>query len=124
MSTQRLVAAAILASAILPYHARAELEIAHRTRCEVRISGEITAADALKLVGSDCPDPFVILYNSPGGDVRAGMNIGRWVRENQAPTSVEQKQYCHSTCALVFIAGVERFNLGVIGLHSPFCQHA
>lgn len=121
---KRIAIVLLLATANFPYHADAELEIAHRTRCEVRISGEITAADAEKLASSDCANPFVTLYNSPGGDVRAGMKIGRWARDNQAPTSVDQNRYCYSTCALVFIGGVERFNLGVIGLHRPYLAGA
>ena len=78
-------------------------------------------ADAEKLAGSDCPRPSVTLENSPGGDVRAGMRIGRWIREHQATTSVSRDdRYCYSTCALIFIAGIDRINIGVIGLHRPY----
>ncbi len=70
---QRTVSVLLFATVTMPYHVRAELEIELNTRCEVRIRGEITAADAEKLVSSDCPSPFILLNNSPGGDVRAGM---------------------------------------------------
>lgn len=104
----------------MPHRAEADLQIEQRTRCEVWIRGEITAADADKLERSECEHPFVMLSDSPGGDARAGMNIGRWIRRNQAPTSVELDRYCYSTCALIFIAGVERFALGTVGLHRPY----
>lgn len=116
--------ALFFAVAIAPCLARADLEITHSTRCEVTISGEITAQDAEKLASSVCPSPFILLNDSPGGDVRAGMKIGRWIREHEGPTSVEKDQYCYSTCALVFIAGIERFNLGVIGLHRLYLTGA
>lgn len=111
---------ALLTILMTPYCANAELEIEQRTRCEVWIWGDITTADAEKLERSDCRSPFVRLFDSPGGGARAGMRIGRWVREHQASTSVDKDQVCYSVCALVFIAGVERFNLGVIGLHRPY----
>ena len=120
----RIPIALLLAVLMIPYLAEAELKIEHRTRCEVWIWGEITADDAENLKRSDCRDPFVRLFDSPGGDVGAGMRIGRWIRENQAPTSVELNKACYSTCALIFIAGVERYALGEIGLHRPYLAGA
>ncbi|MDA0995106.1 MAG: hypothetical protein O3A13_15945, partial [Proteobacteria bacterium] len=115
----------VFALAIIPDHVSAELEIEHyqvfqTTRCRVLIRGEITAADAEELASSNCPGPVIKLSNSPGGDLRAGMKIGRWIRENQAEISVRMDQYCYSTCALVFISGVVRYNFGVVGLHRPY----
>lgn len=88
--------------------------------CVVTINGEISAADADKLESNVCRRPSIVLNNSPGGDVRAGMKIGRWARAHQAVTIVGKEQHCYSTCALVFIGGIDRINTGVIGLHRPY----
>lgn len=107
----------------MPADLRADVRIEVQS-CIVTILGEITADDAEKLVRSDCPRPSLVLSNSPGGDVSAGMKIGRWARENQAPIVVGKDQHCYSTCALVFIAGIRRTNIGVIGLHRPYLAGA
>jgi hypothetical protein len=122
MTAQRMFAILTLATALTPYSVRADVDIELIGQaCSVIIRGEITMADADKLESSNCPRPMIALDNSPGGDVRAGMRIGRWIRENQAATVVARNdKYCYSTCALVFIAGVDRINIGVIGLHRPY----
>jgi hypothetical protein len=33
---------------------------------------------------------------------------------------LRRKRNCYSSCALIYIAGVSRFNDGVIGLHRPY----
>lgn len=111
----------LFAASVNPAHVFAEAEIRFDDEmCDVTIWGEITASDAEEIVTSGCPKPWIILNNSPGGNVEAGMKIGRWARERQAITIVRKDGYCHSTCALVYIAGVERINDGVIGLHRPY----
>lgn len=124
-TTQRTITVLILAATIVPHYVRAELEIELSGQaCSVNIRDDITAADAGKLERSDCPRPIVWLNDSPGGDVSAGMKIGRWVRKHQAATVVGKDQRCYSTCALVFIAGVERINTGIVGLHRPYLSGA
>jgi hypothetical protein len=111
----------ILAAPIIPRDSRAELEFRMSDKdCVVHVNGEITLADAEELLHTDCPNPWIVLNDSPGGDVYAGMWIGRWIREHQAITSVHKDAHCYSTCALLFIAGVDRINGGVIGLHRPY----
>jgi hypothetical protein len=60
------------------------------------------------------------LLDSAGGDMLAAMRIGRLVRKLNGRTVVPARAKCHSACALIFIAGVERTNLGEIGLHRPY----
>jgi hypothetical protein len=120
---RRLVTVLTFATALLPSNLRADVDIELQS-CIAIIFGEITAADAEELASSDCPRPQIVLRNSPGGHATAGMKIGRWARENQASTTVGKDQYCYSTCALVFIAGVRRINFGVIGLHRPYLTGA
>lgn len=54
---------------------------------------------------------------SKGGDPYAAMAIGRLIRENQ--TRVWVLQYCFASCALIYIAGVNRLNAGKIELYRP-----
>lgn len=111
----------ILAAVVFPCDSRAELEIDISDQwCIVHVTAEITLADAEELLRTDCSSPTIILNDSPGGDVYAGMKIGRWFREHQAMTNVHKDAHCYSTCALLFIAGVDRINSGVIGLHRPY----
>lgn len=60
------------------------------------------------------------LLDSDGGDMLAAMRIGRLIRKLEGRTTIPARAKCHSACALIFIAGVERNNLGEIGLHRPY----
>jgi hypothetical protein len=60
----------------------------------------------------------------PGGDVDAAMKIGQIIRENEWPVTVSGNSKCFSSCALIYIAGVSRMNVGVIGLHRPYFSSA
>jgi hypothetical protein len=60
------------------------------------------------------------MLDSIGGDILAAMRIGRLVRKLEGRTTVAARAKCHSACALIFIAGVERISVGEIGLHRPY----
>jgi ATP-dependent protease ClpP protease subunit len=88
---------------------------------DIRITNKITQKDAADIANhlSDFDNASVGVYlNSVGGDVYAAMQIGRIMRKYDAGMAVEGK--CYSSCVLIFIAGVERHNFGVIGLHRPY----
>jgi hypothetical protein len=59
-----------------------------------------------------------IFLDSHGGDAYAAMTIGRIARKFDAMTIVPNE--CYSSCALIFIAGVARINVGKLGLHRPY----
>jgi len=61
-----------------------------------------------------------VLLDSHGGDVYAAMAIGRVLRENELSVAVAVPAECLSSCALIYIAGVQRVNFGTIGLHRPY----
>jgi hypothetical protein len=89
----------------------------------VHITGTIWDRDAGRL--SNLADELAkttpqLLLDSDGGDVLAAMRIGRLIRKLEGRTTVVARAKCHSACALIFIAGVERTNLGEIGLHRPY----
>lgn len=97
----------------------AHADVTFGSDCNIAIRGEITEADAAKISSSDCMNPNIHLVDSPGGDVRAAIEIGRWARTRGAATGVFFGS-CHSSCALIYISGVRRMNHGVIGLHRPY----
>ena len=66
----------------------------------------------------------LILVNSPGGDLPAGMAMARWL-QGQGVTTLVVGQ-CLSACSLLFMAGQERQyatgvapHLTVVGIHGP-----
>ena len=98
----------------------------------IQISGKITKEDASKLksllaqqymhlkASSPGGTPIVLL-DSPGGDVKAALKIGRILRSISAWTIVNDGKSCSSSCVFLFSAGVKRdiFGNGRLGLHSP-----
>ena len=89
----------------------------------VHISGHIWDRDAGRLqnlAGELAKVAPQFSLNSVGGDVLAAMRIGQLIRKLEGSTTVAARAKCHSACALIFIAGVERTDLGEIGLHRPY----
>lgn len=107
----------------------ASKKIHQDTSWNILLSGEIDAdaparvADALAMAGPDGADVFM---HSPGGNLFAGLMIGRLIREAGADTYIgglaRDKQYkadvtagmksvpgiCYSACAFAFLGGVYR----------------
>ena len=61
--------------------------------------------------------PKLILLNSIGGNVSGAVSFARYVRENQMNTWIAKNQTCASACALVFLAGIQRFSEGKLVVH-------
>jgi len=105
--------------------ARADVLVFDRTESSlfVDISGTITNLDAktfesaLQDIGSR---RLFTRLDSVGGDVFAAMHIGRLIRKHDGVTVISVPSRCYSGCALLFIAGVTRHNLGELGLHRPY----
>lgn len=102
--------------------ARADSRFDKKT-ATVHITGTIWDRDAGRL--SNLADKLAnttpqFLLDSDGGDMLAAMRIGRLIRKLEGRTIVAARAKCHSACALIFIAGVERTNRGEIGLHRPY----
>ena len=104
---------------------RADVFVHDRTDSSlfVDISGTITNLDsktfesAIQDLGSR---RLYARLDSVGGDVFAAMHIGRLIRKHDGVTVISVPSRCHSGCALLFIAGVMRHNLGELGLHRPY----
>jgi len=65
----------------------------------------------------DDKKPRLILLNSIGGNVSGAVRFARYVRENEMNTWIAQNQTCASACALVFLAGIQRFSEGKLVVH-------
>jgi len=97
---------------------------------EVRVflSGEITRADvasAALMVGLLEAGRQVIAGNtiwlaSNGGDIDAGMELGRLLRDRGLYTLVGKNDQCMSACVFVFMGGERRSVAGRLGIHRPF----
>ena len=50
--------------------------------------------------------PTIVVYlDSPGGNLREGMRLGRFFNQNKIETVVDSKTRCTSACALAFLGG-------------------
>jgi hypothetical protein len=89
----------------------------------ITVQGDLKSGDerAFKQAVLTVDGPVVVVsLQSRGGDLRAGMEIGRTIRSNQFETVVEEG-VCASACALAWLAGRPRY-AGLdasIGFHAP-----
>ena len=58
---------------------------------------------------ADAVSNAVVVFNSEGGDLLAGLIIGRTIHQKKFSTAVKQGELCTSVCALAWLAGVQRF---------------
>jgi len=97
------------------------------TSLTLTVSGTITDNDskifenAVKNLGDR---QLSVGLDSLGGDVFAAMQIGRSIRLHQGFTFIPVSNKCYSSCALIFISGVMRHDLGELGLHRPYFASA
>ena len=103
----------------------ASADVRRLTDGSILISGQIAQQDFAFFSSHskefEFKSPWVIL-NSRGGDVDAAIKIGRIIRSADGTTWIKGR--CYSSCALIFIAGVNRENLGELGLHRPYFASA
>ena len=94
---------------------------------EIVITGDITQRD-LSFFSSRSKDletkQVHVWLDSRGGDVVSAMEIGRIIRSVDGWTYIGDNARCYSSCALIFIAGVDRYNYGEFGLHRPYFASA
>ena len=62
-------------------------------------------------------NPKLILLDSIGGNVSGAIRFARYVSEKEMNTWIAQNQTCASACALVFLAGIQRFSEGKLVVH-------
>ena len=67
-------------------------------------------------------DKAIVVLNSEGGSVRAGIEIGRAIRLRGFATAVPPETLCASACALIWLAGSPRLLDGSskLGFHAAY----
>jgi hypothetical protein len=61
-----------------------------------------------------------VWLDSNGGDIDAGMELGRLLRDRGVYTLVGKNDQCMSACVFVFMGGERRSVAGRLGIHRPF----
>lgn len=89
------------------------------------ISGQLEYGDHIEFrrVIEGAPNGLV-LFNSPGGDLRAGLEIGKLIRFRGFATAVPNSSTCVSACALAWMGGTPRamHQGGLVGFHAAFVE--
>ncbi|MFN3725665.1 MAG: hypothetical protein ACK4SZ_05095 [Allosphingosinicella sp.] len=70
--------------------------------------GTIEVGDAARLAPLLAADPDEIWFDSPGGDMREALLIGRTLRARRAFTRIPAGARCVGACAEAFLGGVAR----------------
>jgi hypothetical protein len=100
---------------------------------EVRVIlfGPITRADVdsaavmarLLRSGSQRLAGNTVWLSSDGGDVDAGMDLGRLLRALGVDTAVGENDRCLSSCVFAFMGGERRSVAGRLGIHRPYFSY-
>ena len=63
-----------------------------------------------------------ITFDSNGGNLAEGVEIGRLIRQHLIHTHVPAGAKCYSACVFAFVGGVERNVAGLVGIHSFYSE--
>lgn len=63
-----------------------------------------------------------IYFNSPGGSLNSGLELGRILKKNQVSSIVQEGDFCGSACAIAFVGGSIRsiYEPDSLVFHSPY----
>lgn len=66
--------------------------------------------------------PNIIAFSSPGGSVMEALELGRFIRTQNADTVMLPGMYCFSACPYMFGGGVKRtaYSQSAIGMHQHY----
>ena len=127
--TQTLAAAALIASAVAaPAASAATIELTEGARGEpnvITFEGEVVTGDELTFVHFllEAGDGIVV-FDSPGGDLWTGLEIGRAIRLMGFDTLVPSGSSCESACAIAWLGGESRYMAadGAVGFHAAYVE--
>ncbi len=94
----------------------------------VSLSGHITQADvdsfavmeSLLKDGKQIISGNAVWFASNGGDIDAGMELGRRLRRLGIFTLIGKNDQCMSACVFAFMGGERRSVAGQLGIHRPY----
>ncbi len=91
----------------------------------ITIEGEINYRDDVefRLKTFDI-EKAIVAFNSPGGNLDAGLSIGKQIRGKSYATLVGRK-LCASACALAWLGGVHRYMMpgASVGFHAAYTDN-
>ena len=90
----------------------------------IELNGEITSGSALAFRRTllAAPDARILVLNSPGGSVTAGLLIADDVHTRKLATVIPAGSTCASACSYIFLAGNERQADGRLGVHQMWAE--
>jgi hypothetical protein len=91
----------------------------------ISITGEMLPGDDKKFTALALDvDNAVVVFSSPGGDLLAGLGIGKTIRLKEFFTAVEDDAECASACGLAWLGGIKRFAHpnARIGFHAAYIE--
>lgn len=90
----------------------------------IELKGEITPSSALAFRRTllAAPDAKILLLDSPGGSVTAGLLIADDVHTRKLATVIPSGSTCASACSYIFLAGNERQADGRLGVHQMWSE--
>jgi hypothetical protein len=93
-----------------------------RFKSVITVSGKLNLGDQItfRVKVAQAPAPAIITFNSLGGLVAVGIDIGEQIRAKGLPTFVPAAMTCSSACALAWMAGSPRYVLGRVGFHAAY----
>lgn len=89
------------------------------------VSGQLENGDHAKFVDLALPaSRAIVLFNSPGGSLRAGIEIGKAIRLKGFATAVPNDVVCASACAIAWLGGAPRLmgSRARVGFHAAYTE--
>lgn len=104
-------ACALLAVAALaaPGHALEIDRLATRQGVVLSLTGDFVDGDASRVLAALSGEPVMeVQLHSPGGSMKAGIDVGMTLRASQVATRVAGGRECASACFFAFLGGIMR----------------
>ena len=122
MKIQAIVGAAVLLLAGTPAQA-AEMRVAKLASGPVvLVAGAFDFGDGERFTALTAPLPkaTTIVFDSPGGNLLAGLSIGETMRARGFSSAVASGSTCASSCAIAWLGGAKRYlaSGGRLGFHA------
>ena len=89
----------------------------------IKVSGELLRGDENKFIQiAGTAESATVIFQGPGGNLFAGIEIGKVIRFKRFDTLVPNGNVCASACALAWLGGASRLigATGRIGFHAPY----
>jgi hypothetical protein len=120
-----LLSAALLSTSVAAHAAKIVESKGETDSVLIRVSGELVAGDENKFVQiAGASDRATVIFQGPGGNLVAGIAIGKIIRFKHFDTLVPNGNVCASACALAWLGGASRLigATGRIGFHAPYLR--